>query len=84
MAEVILIVLVIGLGAELAWGAKVAWGWHQDFKHLVVEAVADAIKLQDDRIRKKLERSSATDEGQAVDVPRTGLNDIRAGQPLGR
>lgn len=54
---------------------------HEDTPALVAEAVDDAVKRQDDRIRKRMEREPATDNGQAPEQTWTG---IMPGVPLRR
>jgi len=54
---------------------------HEDTPALVAEAVDDAVRRQDDRIRKRMEREPATDNGQAPEQAWTG---IMPGVPLRR
>ena len=54
---------------------------HEDTPTLVTEAVDDAVKRQDDRIRKRMEREPQTDNGQ---VPEQAWTGIMPGVPLRR
>jgi len=53
----------------------------EDTPTLVSEAVDDAVKRQDDRIRKRMEREPQTDNGQ---VPEQAWTGIMPGVPLRR
>lgn len=53
----------------------------EDAPTLVADAVDDAVKRQDDRIRKRMEREPQTDNGQVPDQAWTG---IMPGVPLRR
>tara|TARA_B100000949_G_scaffold36189_1_gene30017 strand:+ start:1133 stop:1432 length:300 start_codon:yes stop_codon:yes gene_type:complete len=93
MLETFMIVALLGVAVLVAASWRMQWRWNQDMQYRISDAVDEAVKRQDDRIRKKLERSTSTDVGQAPDTYRTVVNGVEkvmrrgsigAGVPLGR
>ena len=76
-----LIILGIVNASGLGYIAYALARSHEDIPGLVAEAVDDAVKRQDDRIRKRMEREPQTDNGQAPEQAWTG---IMPGVPLRR
>ncbi len=83
MLDVVQVMITIGLALAMVGG------WYRltlgiaDVHAGVADAVDDAVKRQDDRIRKRIERADGTDDGQVLDVPGQA-NSVRPGVPLGR
>jgi len=76
-----LIILGIVNASGLGYIAYALARSHEDTPALVAEAVDDAVKRQDDRIRKRMEREPQTDNGQ---VPEQAWTGILPGVPLRR
>lgn len=78
-------IVIISLGlvnaAGLGYLAYAIARSREDIPTLVAEAVDDAVKRQDDRIRKRMEREPQTDNGQ---VPEQAWTGILPGVPLRR
>jgi uncharacterized membrane protein len=54
--------------------------WNQDSKGWVADAVEEALRRQDDRIRKRIERSDGTEAG----LPPETNGTVRPGVTVGR
>jgi len=76
-----LIILGIVNAGGLGYLAYAIARSREDIPGLVAEAVDDAVKRQDDRIRKRMEREPSTDNGQVPEQTWTG---ILPGVPLRR
>jgi hypothetical protein len=79
--DIVLIILGIANACGLGYLAYALARSHEDTPTLVAEAVDDAVKRQDDRIRKRMEREPQTDNGQVPEQTWTG---IMPGVPLRR
>jgi len=79
--DIILVTLGLANGAGLAYLAYALARSREDAPALVADAVDDAVRRQDDRIRKRMEREPQTDNGQAPEQSWTG---IMPGVPLRR
>jgi hypothetical protein len=84
MLETFMIVALLGVAVLVAGSWRMQWRWNQDMQYRISDAVDEAVKRQDDRIRKKLERSTSPDIGQPPDSVGTALNGIKAGVPVRR
>jgi hypothetical protein len=79
--DIVLVTLGLANAAGLGYLAYAIARSREDTPTLVAEAVDDAVKRQDDRIRKRMEREPQTDNGQAPEQAWTG---IMPGVPLRR
>ena len=79
--DIVLVTLGLVNAAGLGYLAYALARSHEDTPALVAEAVDDAVKRQDDRIRKRMEREPQTDNGQVPEQTWTG---ILPGVPLRR
>ena len=79
--DIVLVTLGLVNAAGLGYLAYAIARSREDAPALVADAVDDAVKRQDDRIRKRMEREPQTDNGQVPEQPRTG---ILPGVPLRR
>ena len=79
--DIVIVTLGLANGAGLGYLAYALARSREDAPALVADAVDDAVKRQDDRIRKRMEREPQTDNGQAPEQAWTG---ILPGVPLRR
>jgi hypothetical protein len=79
--DIVIVTLGLANGAGLGYLAYALARSREDAPALVADAVDDAVKRQDDRIRKRMEREPQTDNGQAPEQVWTG---IMSGVPLRR
>jgi hypothetical protein len=84
MLDVFVILALIGVAVQTAALWRMQWRWNGDTQTWVADAVDEAVKRQDDRIRKKIERSAPMDAGQLPDSAGTAMNGIKAGVPVRR
>lgn len=84
MLDLVTILLVLLVGAGMAWVGYGQAIHMRDTRAAITSAMDDVVKRQDDRIRKRVERSEPTEAGQGADTVRTGVDGIRAGMPIGR
>jgi hypothetical protein len=79
--DIVLVTLGLVNAGGLVYLAYALARSREDAPVLIAEAVDDAVKRQDDRIRKRMEREPQTDNGQAPEQAWTG---ILPGVPLRR
>ena len=79
--DIVLVTLGLANAGGLGYLAYAIARSREDAPALVADAVDDAVRRQDDRIRKRMEREPQTDNGQ---VPEQAWTGIMPGVPLGR
>jgi len=84
MLEVLGLLMLGGLGVGVVWLVYNSASQLEDIRQLVADSVEEGLKRQDDRIRKRIERSEPTAAGPEMDSVGQSENGIRAGFPINR
>jgi hypothetical protein len=87
MLDVVVLVLLSVVAAEVAWVIRTLGQREADVARMVSEAMEEVVKRQDDRIRKRVSRTEPTEAGQMLDMPdlsNLSTDAIRPGVPIRR